>query len=85
MLWRVKIRSVDIIGTVVSRGTDPADGGHNHYLIVRMDNGEEIRVRPLGPLDFRPGQRGVVKQTTTNFFGFKKHEFKGYLDKPSGE
>ena len=84
-LSHVKIQTVEISGTVVSHGADPTDEGHNAYLIIKLDNGETVRARPVGPLDYRPGKRGIVRQITTNFFGLKKHEFKGYLDEPPGE
>ena len=84
-LMRVNVRSVELRGTVVSHRTDTTKAGSVTYLIVQLDNGETVRARNLGPLDYRPGQRGVVREVTTNFFGLKKHEFKGYLDKPRGE
>ena len=84
-LMHVSVRSVEINGTVVSHGAHPTDEGHNAYLIIRLDTGETVRVRPSGSLDYRPGQRAVVREVTTNFFGLKKHEFKGYLDKPRAE
>jgi hypothetical protein len=85
LLMRINVRSADFVGTVLSHGADPTDEGHNAYLIVKLDNGETVRARPVGSLDYRPGERGIVRQITTNFFGLKKHEFKGYLDKPRGE
>ena len=84
-LMRVNIQSVDLVGTVVSHGADPTDEGHVAYLIIRLDNGATVRARPIGPLDFRPSQRGVVREITSNFFGLKKYQFKRYLDKPPGE
>jgi len=84
-LMRIKVQAVDRVGTVLSHGTDPIDKGHIAYLIVRLDNGETVRAHPIGPLDYRANQRGVVREITTNFFGLKKHEFKGYLDKPHDE
>jgi hypothetical protein len=64
---------------------DPSDEGHNAYLIVQLDDGKTVRVRFAGSLDYRPKQRGVVREVTTHFFGLKKYEFKGYLDKPRNE
>ena len=85
LLMRINVRSVDFVGTVVSEEADPSNEGHNAFLIVKLDNGETVRARPVGPLDYRPGEHGIVRQITTNFFGLKKHEFKGYLDKPRVE
>ena len=84
-LMRVNVRSVELRGTVISHRTETNKVGSVTYLIVQLDSGETVRARNLGPLDYRPGQRGVVREVTTNFFGLKKHEFKGYLDKPRGE
>lgn len=67
----IKVQSVDLVGTVVSHGADPSDEGHNPYLIVQLDNGETVRVRSAGSLDYRPRRRGVVREVTTNFFGLK--------------
>jgi hypothetical protein len=85
MLMSIKVQSVDLVGTVVSHGADPSDEGHNAYLMVQLDNGKTVRVRFAGSLDYRPRRRGVVREVTTNFFGLKKYEFKGYLDKAHGE
>jgi hypothetical protein len=84
-LMRVNIRSVAINGTVTSHRNETTESGTIGYLIVRLDSGETVEARYRGPLNYRPGQRGVVREVTTNFFGLKKHEFKGYLDKPRGE
>jgi hypothetical protein len=84
-LMHVKIRSVEVIGTVTSHQTDTTKSGSVPYLIVRLDGGETVRAKSIGAFDYRPGQRAVVKEVTTNFFGLKKHEFKAYLDKPRGE
>ena len=81
-LMRVNIRSVEISGIVTSHRTETMESGTIGYLVVRLDSGETVEARYLGPLNYRPGQRAVVREITTNFFGLKKHEFKGYLDKP---
>jgi hypothetical protein len=81
-LTHINIRSVEVIGTVTSQQTDTAQSGSVTYLMVRLDGGKTVRAIIVGSLDYRPGERGVVRQVTTNFFGLKKHEFKGYLDKP---
>ncbi len=82
MLMSIKVRSEDFVGTVVSHGADPTEEGHASYLIVQLDNGQTVRARPMGPLDYRPRRRGVVRATTTNFFGLKKYQFRGYRDEP---
>jgi hypothetical protein len=84
-LMRVNIRSVEINGTVTSHRSETTESGTVVYLLVRLDSGKTVEARYLGPLSYRPGQRAVVREVTTNFFGLKKHEFKGYLDKPRGE
>lgn len=84
-LMRVNIRSVDVNGTVTSHRSETTESGTVAYLIVRLDSGETVEARYRGPLNYRPGQRAVVREITTNFFGLKKHEFKGYIEKPRGE
>jgi hypothetical protein len=84
-LMRINVRSREINGTVTSHRSETKDSGTVDYLIVRLDSGDTVEARYRGPLDYRPGQRVVVKEVTTNFFGLKKHEFKGYIDKPLGE
>jgi len=81
-LMRVNIRSVEINGIVTSHWSEKTESGTVAFLIVRLDSGETVEARYRGPLNYRPGQRAVVREITTNFFGLKKHEFKGYLDKP---
>jgi hypothetical protein len=78
----IKVRSEDFVGTVISHGADPTEEGHASYLIVQLGNGQTVRARPMGPFDYRPLRRGVVRATTTNFFGLKKYQFKGYRDEP---
>ena len=85
MLMSIKVQSIDLVGTVVSRGADPSDEGHNAYLMVQLDNGKTVRVRFAGSVGYQPRRRGVVREVTTNFFGLKKYEFKGYLDKARSE
>jgi len=82
MLMSIKVQAVDIVGTVVSQGANLADEGHVGYLIVELDNGRTVRARPVGPLDYRPRQRGIVREVSSNYFRLKKYEFKGYIDKP---
>jgi hypothetical protein len=84
-LARVNLQSVDMLGVVISHGTEPRGEGQGAYLVVRLDNGESVQVRAVGRLDFRPGQRAIVRVITTNFFGLNKHEFKGYLDQPGSK
>ena len=85
MLLNIKAHSVDLVGTVASHGATPTEEGHGSYLLVVLDNGATVRARPLGSLDYRPGHRAVVREITTNFFGLKKYEFKGYIDKANPE
>ena len=84
-LMNVNIRSVDVHGTVTSHQTETVESGSATYLIVRLDRGDTVRAKSVGSFDYRAGQRAVVREVTTNFFGLKKHEFKGYLDKPPAE
>ena len=83
MLMRVRGRAKDFDGTVTAYRSEIREAGTVNYLIVRLDSGQTVEARALGPLNFRPGKRAVVREVTTNFFGLKGHEFKGYIE--SGE
>jgi hypothetical protein len=83
-LTRVNVRAVELKGTVISHRSDASKNGPVDYLVVRLDGGETVTARFRGELDYRFGQRAVVREITTNFFGLKKHEFKGYLDTSRG-
>jgi hypothetical protein len=81
----VNIRSVDVNGTVTSHQTETLKSESATYLIVQLDRGDTVRAKSVGSFDYRAGQRAVVREITTNFFGLKKHEFRGYIDKPRAD
>jgi len=81
-LMNVNIRSVDVHGRVTSHQTETIESGSVTYLIVQLDRGDTVRAKSVGSFDYRAGQRAVVREITTNFFGFKKYVFKGYIEKP---
>jgi len=84
-LMDVNIRSVDVNGTVTSHQTETLKSESATYLIVQLDRGDTVRAKSVGSFDYRAGQRAVVREITTNFFGLKKHEFRGYIDKPRAD
>ena len=87
---RARVRGVDapayydsIHRGVRHRGERPSDvklGALVDYLTVQLDSGDTVRASSAGKIDYRPGQRVLVKEKSTNFFGIRKHEFKKYLD-----
>jgi hypothetical protein len=79
-LARINVRAVEINGTVTSFRSEATASGRVSYLILHLDSGEDVEALSVGPLSYRPGQRAVVRRVTTNFFGLKKYEFKGYLE-----
>jgi hypothetical protein len=81
-LSRVRIQSIDVIGTVISDRVDVKENASATYLTVKLDNGESVRASAAGTIEYRPGQRGIVTETSANFFGVRKHEFKTYLNEP---
>jgi hypothetical protein len=81
-LGHVRFRSVDVFGTVLRDRTDVKENTPVNYLTVKLNNGETARVDATRNADYRPGRKVIVKETNTNFFGFKKHEFKRYVDEP---
>ena len=85
-LRHIEVRSIDVNGTVVNRSVNHADTqGSEKYLLVKLDRGETVRARIVDRLDYRPGQRVVVGEVKTSFFGLREYWFKGYLDKTSGQ
>ncbi len=79
-LRHITIQSIDLSGTVVNDRTDVKAGALVDYLTVQLDSGDTVRASSAGTIDYRPGQRVLVKEKSTNFFGIRKHEFKKYLD-----
>lgn len=84
-LSRVRIQSVDVIGTVISDRVDVKENASATYLTVKLDNGEAVRASAAGTIEYRPGKRVIVTETSANFFGVRKHEFKTYLNEPRRE
>lgn len=84
-IGHIRIRSTDVLATVMD---DRAGANFNtrvNYLTVKLDSREMVRVNAAKGVDYRPGHRVLVKQTTTNFFGVRKHEFKRYVEEPRRE
>jgi len=81
----VHFSSTEVIGTVMPNGTNPNPSQPVSYVIVKLDSGETVRADSTRPVDYRPGQRAVVRQTSTNFFGYKKHEFARYLEQAKAQ
>jgi hypothetical protein len=84
-LSRVRIQSVNVIGTVISDRVDVKENASATYLTVKLDNGEAVRASAAGTIEYRPGKRVIVTETSANFFGVRKHEFKTYLNEPRRE
>jgi len=77
-LTHVRLRSSDILGTVISRSSSDKEENVSNELLVKLDTGETVRAGTLSKHEFLPGRRVVVKETTTNFFGMRKYEIKSY-------
>jgi hypothetical protein len=84
-LRHITIQSIEVSGTVVNDRTYLKTEASVDYLTVQLDNGDTVRASSAGKIDYRPGQRVLVKEKITNFFGIRKHEFKKYLDEPRRE
>ena len=82
-LSHVRIQSIDVFGTVIKERTDVKETASANYLTVKLDNGETIRASATGTIEYRPGQRVIVKETSANFLRVRKHEFKKYIDEPA--
>jgi hypothetical protein len=84
-LSHVRIQSIDVFGTVIEERTDVKENASANYLTVKLDNGETVRASATGTIEYRPGQRVIVKETSANFLRVRKHEFKKYIDEPRPE
>jgi hypothetical protein len=62
------IQSIDLSGTVVNDRTDVKAGALVDYLTVQLDSGDTVRASSAGKIDYRPGQRVLVKEKSTNFW-----------------
>jgi len=76
----VHLSSTEVSGTVMPNGANLNPGQPVSYLIVKLDGGETVHVNSTRPVDYRPGMRAVVRETSANFFGYKKYEFARYLE-----
>jgi len=81
----IRVRSVDVFATVVDDRAGANSAAPVSYLTVKLDNGETVRASAAKGVDYRPGSRVIVKETTTNFFGVRKHEFKRYIEEARRE
>jgi hypothetical protein len=79
----MKIQTAEVSGTVVGNSSETREGASTADLTVRLDDGNTVQASVNGKIDYRPGRRAVLKATTSNFFGVRKHEFKYYLDEPA--
>ena len=82
---QMSLRSVDVGGTVVASSNDVTGEASPAFLTVRLESGETVQASVNGKIDYRPGRRVILRETTANFFGVRKHEFKKYLDEPARE
>jgi len=66
-LRHITIQSIDLSGTVVNDRTDVKAGASVAYLTVQLDSGDTVRASSAGKIDYRPGQRVLVKEKSTTF------------------
>jgi hypothetical protein len=76
----VRLQSADLEGTALSDRPDLKEGAPVTSLTVHLDDGDTVHANVSKEAEYQPGRRVIVRQTTTNFFGLKKYEFKGYVD-----
>ena len=79
-LLDVNFNATEVRGTVLRPAASKVPSEPVSYLLVKLDSGETVRAAAKVPLEFRPGQRAVVRQTATNLFGYKKYKFARYLE-----
>jgi hypothetical protein len=79
-LSHIRIRSHEILGTVVDRAPKGREEKIGNDVLVKLDSGETVRARALSNHKYLPGRLVIVKETTTNFFGIRKYEVKSYAN-----
>jgi hypothetical protein len=78
----MRVRAVEVGGIVVNDRNNLKDGASVDYVTVRLEDGNTIKARANHKIEYHPGGHVIVKETRTNFFGVKKHEFKEYVAEP---
>ena len=84
-LIEVNLNVTELSGTVVSQAASKVSNDSVPYLIVKLDNGETVRAGVDTGVEVRAGQRAIVRQTTTNIFGYKKYKMSRYLGQAKPE
>jgi|SRR6185295_5002814 len=84
-LIAINFNAIEVRGTVMNPAATMDTAEPVSYLFVKLDSGETVRVRAEGPFDYRPGQSAILRQTTTNIFGYKKYKFVRYLEQAKPE
>jgi hypothetical protein len=77
-LRHVRIRSNEVFGTVVDQPRTGKEENMGNDVLVKLDSGKTVRARTPSKYEYLPGRRVIVKDTTTNFFGMRNYEIKGY-------
>ena len=77
-------QTVELPGIVLTHNTETSETSSRRYFVVRLDNGSTVYARVYGHVDFRPGRRVVLIETTTQFFGYKWYRFSRYVEEPKG-
>ena len=84
-LFYLRAETNEVFGTVLTHRTETSESDSYTYLIVRLKGGATVRARVHGNLDYRPGHSVVLAEVTTKFFGYKRYEFRKYVDNPDDE
>jgi hypothetical protein len=81
----VRVRSIDVKGTVLKDRSAVKEGASVEYLTVRLESGDTVKATGNRKIDYRPGREVIIKETTASLFGVRKHVFKKYLDEAAPE
>ena len=80
---QMRIQTTEVSGTVVEKSSEARGDASTPYQTVRLEDGNTVQASVNGKIDYRPGGRAVLRETTSNFLGVRKHEFKNYVDEPA--
>jgi hypothetical protein len=78
--------TIQVQGTTKGLYGKPDDLGERMFLIVTLDNGNDVKVSLPNKTPFIKDSRIIATQTTTRLFGIKRYSFLQYVpteDRPT--
>ena len=74
VIRQMSIQTTEVSGTVLENSNEAKADAPTAYLTVRLADGHTVQASVNGKMDYRPGERVVLKETASSFFGGRKYE-----------